>query len=69
MVKKNEILEITGKEEKLPGDQNEEQPEKKRGLFISTSSRPQPKKKIATLTTHDLDAAGKLIKKREANDE
>jgi len=69
--KRNEILMITGDEKKLPGDQDKEQPEekpkKKKSFFISTSSRPQPKRKISTLTTRDLDADGKLIKKRESN--
>ena len=75
--KRDEILSIQGPEEKLPGDQDEEQPEekqpkKKKSLFISTSSGSRPPKKErknAMLTTRDLDADGKLIKKREANNE
>jgi len=70
--KRDEILMIQGQEEKLEGDeseQSEEQPEKKTKKFFSTSDRPQPKRKNAMLTTRDLDADGKLIKKREASDE
>lgn len=71
--KRDEILSIQGEEEKLPGDQDEEQPEekpeKKIKKFFSTSDRPQPKRKIAMLTTRCLDANGKLIKKREATNE
>jgi len=75
--KRDEILMIQGQEEKLKGDesdQSEEQPEEKQSgkkvkKFFSTSDRPQPKRKNAMLTTRDLDADGKLIKKREASDE
>jgi len=72
--KLDEILMITGEEEKLEGDQIKEQleekkTEKKIKKFFSTSDRPQPKRKIAMITTRDLDADGKLIKKREASDD
>jgi len=51
-------------------EQSEEQPEEKKvKKFFSTSDRPQPKRKVAMITTRDLDADGKLIKKREASDE
>jgi len=72
--KVDEILRVIGEEEKLEGDQIKEQleekkTEKKIKKFFSTSDRPQPKRKNAMLTTRDLNADGKLIKKREASDE
>jgi len=73
--KRDEILSIQGEEKKLPGDESdqkkeqleEKKTEKKIKKFFSTSDRPQPERKNAILTTRDLDADGKLIKKREAN--
>lgn len=57
--KKSEILSIEGKEEELPERQQ-----------ILTTGGPRPlKKRSGFLTTRDLDADGKLIKKREARDD
>lgn len=63
--KKNEILSIEGKEEEL----EEKQPEKKKTFFSTSDRRAPEKKKSGMLTTRDLDADGKLIKKREARDD
>jgi len=64
--KVDEILMITGDESEQSEEQSKEKKVKK---FFSTSDRPQPKRKVAMITTRDLDADGKLIKKREASDD
>lgn len=46
---------LTGR--KIPAEKSEgKKLEKKKNIFISTSSRPQEKKKIATITTRNLPA-------------
>jgi len=49
----------------LPAGEFGTKPEIRKSRFVSTSTRSQPERNITKFTTRDLDADGKLIKKRE----